>query len=152
MNRLNKPRLSLALALLLTLTLHETVWAATSQTLTLVKNKGCVCCERWAADMKAHGFAVKTVEMADVTPFKDQQHVPVALRSCHTATIGGYVIEGHVPADLIRKLLKDKPHLAGLASPGMPPSAPGMDLPGKPVPYQVMAFGADGKTTLYAQR
>lgn len=126
--------------------------AAAEQTVTMLKNTGCVCCERWASSLKANGFKVKTVELADVTPAKDQAGVPRALRSCHTASIGGYVFEGHVPADLIRKVLRDKPKIAGLAAPGMPLGAPGMEAQGAAAPYQVMAFSRDGKTSVYAQR
>ena len=87
----------------------------------------------------------------DLRKFKEQQHVPEKLQACHTALIDGYIIEGHVPADLIYKLLKDKPPVRGLAVPGMPVGSPGMEG-GKPEPYQVLTFDKDGKTSLYAQR
>jgi hypothetical protein len=82
---------------------------------------------------------------------KDKLKVPEKLRACHTAVIDGYVIEGHVPADVIDKLVKDKPAVLGLAVPGMPAGSPGMEG-GKPEPYSVLAFDKDGKTTVYAKR
>ena len=81
---------------------------------------------------------------------KNKLGVPERLRSCHTAVVAGYVIEGHVPADLIHKLLKEKPPIIGLAVPGMPAGSPGME--GKPEPYEVMTFDKSGKTTVYAKR
>ncbi|MBV8048978.1 MAG: DUF411 domain-containing protein [Paludibacterium sp.] len=118
----------------------------------MAKNTGCVCCERWAAAMKQAGFNVKTQEQPDITPIKDKAGVPQALRSCHTAMAGGYVFEGHVPPDLVAKVLKTHPHIAGLAVPGMPLKAPGMDAQGVTTPYQVIAFTKDGHTSVYAQR
>jgi hypothetical protein len=82
---------------------------------------------------------------------KNQHNVPEKLRACHTAIIDGYVIEGHVPADLIDKLLKEKPAVLGLAVPGMPMGSPGMEG-GKPEPYQVLTFDKNGKTSVYARR
>lgn len=86
--------------------------------------------------------------LADV---KDKYRVPEKLRTCHTAVIDGYVIEGHVPADLIVKLLKEKPAVVGLGVPGMPIGSPGMEG-GKPEPYTVFAFDKNGKTSVYAKR
>lgn len=82
---------------------------------------------------------------------KNQHNVPEKLRACHTAIIDGYVIEGHVPADLIDKLLKEKPAVLGLAVPGMPIGSPGMEG-GKPERYNVFTFDKDGKTSVYAKR
>lgn len=82
--------------------------------------------------------------------FKIKNKVPEKLYSCHTAIIQGYVIEGHVPADLILRLLKEKPRVLGLAVPGMPSGSPGMD--GPPEPYSVLTFDRDGKTSVYAKR
>jgi hypothetical protein len=82
---------------------------------------------------------------------KVKNNVPIKLRSCHTALVHGYVIEGHVPADLIHRLLKEKPPVLGLAVPGMPVGSPGMEG-GKPEPYNVFTFDKHGKTTVYAKR
>ena len=151
MNTQFKSKHVASVAMLFGLVLSAPVFA-TALNITMVKNKGCECCEKWASSLKASGFTVKTVELADVSPTKDQQGVPRALRSCHTAMIGGYVFEGHVPADLILKVLKDQPKITGLAAPGMPLSAPGMNIQGASVPYRVMAFSRNGQTSVYAQR
>jgi hypothetical protein len=82
---------------------------------------------------------------------KERHKVPEKLHACHTALIDGYVIEGHVPADVIQRLLKEKPAVLGLAVPGMPVGSPGMEG-GKPEPYNVLTFDKDGKTTVYAKR
>ena len=90
--------------------------------------------------------------MDDLGPIKSKYAVPGALESCHTALVEGYVVEGHVPADLIDRLLRERPRIAGLAVPGMPPSAPGMDAAGQAEPYQVLAFDRSGRTSLFAHR
>ena len=85
------------------------------------------------------------------TEFKRKHGVPERLYACHTAMVDGYLIEGHVPADLIYKLLKEKPQIVGLAVPGMPAGSPGMEG-GKPEPYEVLTFDKNGRTTVYAKR
>ena len=103
--------------------------------------------------LRQNGFPVQTEDRADLSPVKRQHGVPVALEACHTAIVDGYVIEGHVPADLIDRLLRDRPRIAGLAVPGMPAGAPGMAVPGRPAePYQTLAFDQSGRTTVYARR
>ena len=88
----------------------------------------------------------------DMAPIKQQAGVPYALRSCHTAQVGDYVIEGHVPADLIQKLVSEKPaDIQGISAPGMPLGSPGMEGP-NPVTYDIVAYHADGTTTVYATR
>jgi hypothetical protein len=82
---------------------------------------------------------------------KERNKVPEKLHACHTALIDGYVIEGHVPADVIQRLVKEKPVVLGLAVPGMPVGSPGMEV-GKPEPYNVLTFDKDGKTSVYAKR
>jgi hypothetical protein len=91
--------------------------------------------------------------VSDLGPIKGKHGVPADLRACHTALVGGYVVEGHVPGDLIARLLRDRPSVLGLAVPGMPVGSPGMDAPGQPAePYRVFAFHADGKRSVYATR
>lgn len=122
-----------------------TRWAtATSTTAIEVwKSQTCGCCTSWIAYVEDHGYAVTVHDVDDVDPIKDQFNVPAELRSCHTARIGGYVIEGHVPVEAITKVLTDKPKdIDGLAVPDMPPGAPGMDEDDSP--YPVIAFGAGG--------
>lgn len=91
--------------------------------------------------------------MDDLAPVKRKLGVPRALQSCHTAAVEGYVIEGHVPADLIDRLLRERPSVVGLAVPGMPVGSPGMEVPGQaPERYQVLTFDQNGRTTVYASR
>ena len=116
------------------------------------KTPTCGCCAKWVEHVKAAGFAPDVHEMADVSPVKTKAGVPAALQSCHTALVEGYVIEGHVPADVIRQLLREKPRLAGLAVPGMPIGSPGMEQGARVDPYEVIAFTKDGKTSTYARR
>jgi hypothetical protein len=104
--------------------------------------------------LRNSGFPVVEKDVTDLGAIKSQNRVPRALHSCHTALVEGYVIEGHVPADLIDRLLRERPKIAGLGVPGMPAGSPGMDVaPGqKPERYQVHAFDARGTTTVYATR
>ena len=96
---------------------------------------------------------MKTEAVEDLAPIKRKLGVPPALHSCHTAVVEGYVIEGHVPADLIDRLLAERPKVAGLAVPGMPVGAPGMEAPGQAAErYQVLAFDQKGRTTVFASR
>jgi hypothetical protein len=117
------------------------------------KSPTCGCCGKWITHLQAHGFTVTSLDMPDVTPIKDKLRVPPDLRSCHTALVGGYVFEGHVPADVIQKLLKEKPQVIGIGVPGMPIGSPGMEVDGRPADaYQVLAFDGQGQTTVYATR
>ncbi len=102
--------------------------------------------------LREKGFKIETrnISNRELIDVKIKNKVPEKLYSCHTAIIQGYVIEGHVPADLILRLLKEKPRVLGLAVPGMPSGSPGMD--GPPVPYEVLTFDKDGKTAVYAKR
>jgi hypothetical protein len=103
--------------------------------------------------LEKNGFRVEKQVLfgRNFTDFKRKQGVPEKLYACHTALTGGYVIEGHVPADLIHKLLKEKPAVVGLAVPGMPVGSPGMEG-GKPEPYEVLTFDRSGRTKVYAKR
>ena len=111
--------------------------------ITVYKSPTCTCCEGWIGYVRAHGFTAKIVETDDLDAVNAKWHVPDDLRSCHTATVDGYVIEGHVPAEAINKMLAEKPHVIGIAVPGMPQGSPGM--PGDPVPFTVFSFGPDGE-------
>jgi hypothetical protein len=96
---------------------------------------------------------VKPEDVGDLMPLKRKLGVPRALHSCHTAVVDGYVIEGHVPADVIDRLLRERPPVVGLAVPGMPVGAPGMEVPGQaPDRYQVLAFDQKGRTIVYVSR
>ena len=103
--------------------------------------------------LRANGYPVKTEDVEDLAPIKRKLGVPRALQSCHTAVVEGYVIEGHVPADLIDRLLAERPKVAGLAVPGMPVGSPGMEAPGQAAErYQVLAFDQKGRTSVFASR
>ncbi|MCB1891385.1 MAG: DUF411 domain-containing protein [Rhodocyclaceae bacterium] len=115
------------------------------------KDPNCGCCGKWAEHLEASGFKVKTVPERDMQAVKTRLGVPQRLGSCHTAKVGNYVIEGHVPAATIKRLLSEKPAVRGLAAPGMPPASPGMDVPGNKDPYDVIAFDRAGKTRVYEQ-
>ena len=108
----------------------------------VTKDPSCGCCDGWVAHIEAAGFPVRVVESTDMDSLKQRLGVPAELASCHTAEVGGYVVEGHVPAAAIRRLLAERPDATGLAVPGMPAGSPGMDFPGvDPEPYEVFLFG-----------
>lgn len=114
------------------------------------KDPNCGCCGKWVEHLQAEGFRVKVVQSQDMTEVKRRLGMPDKLGSCHTAQVGGYLIEGHVPASSIKRLLREKPALKGLAVPGMPAGAPGMEVPdGKKDPYDVVAFDKAGTTKTY---
>lgn len=116
------------------------------------KSPTCGCCSKWVDHMKAAGFATEVHDMADVEPIKNKHRVPADLRSCHTALADGVVIEGHVPADLVKKLLAERSKSTiGLAVPGMVTGSPGMEGAWKD-PYDVISFDQAGKTAVYAKR
>ena len=118
--------------------------------MTVYKTSTCGCCKSWIRHLRANGFTVNAYDVQNLDQIARQNGVSPQLRSCHTARIGGYVIEGHVPAQDIKRLLAEKPTVAGLTVPGMPQSAPGMDVPGKE-PYNVYTFNTDGSTAVYAR-
>ncbi len=109
------------------------------------KDPNCGCCAAWVDYLRAAGFDVAVTDTPDIHGVKARLGVPNDLASCHTAEIGGYVIEGHVPEPTIRKLLAEKPAATGLAVPGMPQSSPGMDVPGVNDAYDVILFGPQGR-------
>jgi hypothetical protein len=112
----------------------------------VTKDPNCGCCEAWVDHSRAAGFAVEVIDSAEMSRHKHELGVPPALASCHTAEVDGYVIEGHVPAGAIKRLLVARPRAAGLAVPGMPVGSPGMEVPGvEPDTYAVILFGADGQ-------
>jgi hypothetical protein len=110
---------------------------------TVYKSPTCGCCGEWVKHMQASGFRVETHEIADVTPIRRKYGVPDELSSCHTAVVGGYAIEGHVPAADIKRLLRERTKAKGLAVPGMVPGSPGMDQ-GSPQPYATLVFDERG--------
>jgi len=120
--------------------------------MTVYMTPTCGCCKLWIDHMTAAGFQVRAVDMEDLTEVKQASGVPMRLRTCHTAIIDGYVVEGHVPADLVKKMLAEKPKVAGIVVPGMPIGSPGMEQGDQKDPYEVLLFDKTGKTTVYAKR
>jgi hypothetical protein len=117
------------------------------------KTPTCGCCKKWVEHVQAAGFQVEVHDTADVTPVKNEHGLPGHLASCHTAIVDGYVVEGHVPADVIRRLLAERPQVAGIAVAGMPMGSPGMEVPsGQTQPYDVIAFARNGTVSVFETR
>ena len=124
--------------------------ASAADAVDVYKSPYCGCCEKWVEHLQQAGFAVRTHDVNDVPAARQRLGMPERLGSCHTAKVAGYVVEGHVPADDIQRLLKEKPKAIGLAVPSMPPGSPGMESP-KPVPYNTLLVQAGGVTTVFAK-
>lgn len=123
--------------------------AATTPTLVVYKTPTCGCCKSWVKEMESAGFKVEVHDLDDLSSIKHAAGVPDALQACHTARIGTYVVEGHVPAADIRRLLAERPDVAGIATPGMPMGSPGMEGAYKDH-YDVMTFDGTGRSTVFA--
>jgi hypothetical protein len=117
--------------------------------ITVYKDPDCGCCKAWVDYLRKHGYRIDAKDTRDMNTIKTNLGVPPSLVSCHTALVGGYIIEGHVSAEDIARLLRSKPKIAGLAVPGMPSGSPGMEG-APPVHYQVIAFTRAGKTSVFA--
>lgn len=126
--------------------------AETGPVVTVYKTPTCGCCTSWADHLEEHGFVVQLVDRPDLTPIKRQHGVPDVLASCHTGVVDGYVIEGHVPAEVIRQLLAERPDVRGIAVPGMPIGSPGMEMGSFVEPYEVFTFDETGPRGVYAVR
>ena len=119
---------------------------------TVYKTEACGCCLNWVDHLKTNDFSVEVINVASTATTREKFGVPPQLLSCHTGSINGYWVEGHVPADLVKKLITDKPDdIRGISAPGMPMGSPGMDGP-NPVQYDIIAYHADGTTSVYATR
>lgn len=117
----------------------------------MYKNPGCECCTGWADHMNRGEFEVEEVATPAMSKIKFDNGISRELSSCHTALVGGYVVEGHVPAEDVQRLLREKPDAIGLAVPGMPIGSPGMEIPGRaPERYDVLLVHKDGSTSVYA--
>jgi hypothetical protein len=117
------------------------------------KSATCGCCAKWVDHMRQAGFTVHVSDLpeAELKKIKARYGVPVPAHSCHTARVGGFTVEGHVPAADVKRLLKEKPKVAGLAVPGMPLGSPGMEVSGvRAQPYQVLTFDKQGATKVYS--
>lgn len=117
--------------------------------MTVYRSPTCTCCGRWLEHMKQNGFLIKDIQTEDMDAIKRQLGVPDALQSCHTALVGGYWVEGHVPAEDVKKLLRDKPAVAGISVPGMPAGTPGMEMGPRKDPYAVVQLDKSGNTSVF---
>lgn len=134
---------------LLSLALLAVSVVATATEISVYKSPTCGCCSKWVRHLEANGFSVKSYDVKDVNSYKDRYGVPVSLGACHTAIVDGYVVEGHVPAADIRRLLAERPAIKGIAVPGMPAGSPGMEGP-VTEKYDVLSFDAKGGIKTFA--
>ena len=111
--------------------------------ITVYRSPTCSCCGKWMEHLKQNNFTIKDIPTEDMNAIKHKYGVSDEMASCHTAVVNGYVVEGHVPADDIKALLKAKPNVVGIAVPQMPNGTPGMEMGGKQDPYDVMSFDSD---------
>lgn len=135
-------RRALCASLLLTPALPA---AAAGPEMLVFKTSTCGCCGKWAEHMKAAGFDVNVTNVPETGTYRKKYGVPERLASCHTAYVGGYAVEGHVPAENVQRLLKEKPKVKGISVPGMPVGSPGMEAGTERQAYSVVSFTADGK-------
>lgn len=125
--------------------------AAHAATMTVYKSPSCGCCGKWVEHVEKHGLTVKVVPTADMMALKTKLGVPEAAISCHTTQVGNYIVEGHVPAADIKRLLATKPKARGIAVAGMPMGSPGMEHGDHRQPYQTLLIKPDGTTKVFAQ-
>ncbi len=145
-------RRHLLLATAAILTIAPACTAEAGPAITIYKDPSCGCCGAWVDHLKASGFKTTVDDSQDMAAIKAKYGVPDDLTSCHTGVAGGYAIEGHVPADDIKRLLKEKPKALGIAVPAMPVNSPGMEVPGEPdEPYTVWLFAKDGTRSAFAK-
>ncbi|MCQ8104053.1 DUF411 domain-containing protein [Methylomonas sp. SURF-2] len=137
--------------LLSALLLASSMAAVAEKEMTVYRSPTCGCCGKWITHVKQHHFAVKDIVSDDMQAIKQKFGVPAELSSCHTAIVDGYVIEGHVPAADIEKLLQTKPAVVGISAPGMPMGSPGMEMGGRRDDYTVVSFDKDGKAEVFSE-
>ncbi len=126
--------------------------ASAKPTITVYKTATCGCCRAWIEHLREEGYEVIAEDVDNLAAIKAELGVRPHLASCHTALVDGYIVEGHVPAADIDRLLAERPDIAGLSAPGMPAGSPGMEIPGRPAdPFDVLAFDQLGNTTVYAK-
>jgi hypothetical protein len=120
-------------------------------TVRVYKTPTCNCCAKWVDHMKEEGFEVRTNNLNSLSNVKKQAGIPDGLSACHTAVVGRYVVEGHVPAEDVKRLLATRPDVRGIAVPGMPIGSPGMERGSRQEPYNVVAFDTNGGTSVFAE-
>lgn len=122
-----------------------------SPTVTVYKSPTCECCSRWVTHLQEHGFATQIVSERDLRGVRSRLGVPEELAACHTAEVGGYLVEGHVPASDIRRLISEQPKAKGIAVPRMPIGSPGMEMGDRTEPYAVLLFGDTNEATVFSR-
>lgn len=151
-----EPRLRRVLILasvgLLSLLTHPAGGQQSKAEVTVYKSPACGCCRGWVEHMRRAGFTVKAQDVEDIQVVKTTYGLPLKLASCHTSLAGGYVLEGHIPAEVVERVLRERPKVAGLAVPGMPVGSPGMEQGSRRDPYDILAFDKQGKTSVYESR
>jgi len=152
-NPSNKLLMVIGVFALLAAVLSFALWnkSAVEADVIVYKKASCQCCARWVTHLRDNNLRVRVINVQDTQPLQNKLGVPPMLAACHTAVAGDYVIEGHVPADLVHRLLKERPNARGLAVPGMPIGSPGMEGP-YPKEYEVLLFDQQGNTNVYATR
>ncbi|WP_150129558.1 DUF411 domain-containing protein [Bosea sp. RAC05] len=136
----------------LALALALTALPAAAQDIHVHLSPTCGCCKAWVKHLEQAGFTPRIVESRDMAASKRALRVPDKVESCHTAVVEGYIVEGHVPASDIRRLLKERPAALGLAVPDMPVGSPGMEVPGvAPEKFETLLVGVDGETSIYGK-
>lgn len=141
---------SLGLAVSALLVLGSGALHAASNEVEVLKSPYCGCCGKWVEHMRQAGFKLKVTEVKDTGAQRERLKMPQAVASCHTATVGGYALEGHIPAADVQRLLKEKPKARGIAVPSMPPGSPGMEGP-QSLPYDTLLVKLDGSTAVFAK-
>ncbi|MBW4664596.1 MAG: DUF411 domain-containing protein [Chroococcus sp. CMT-3BRIN-NPC107] len=140
-----------AIAFIVIFSTNSSAIAANLPTATVYRDPACTCCGGWMKHLQAQGFSVKNVPTTDMIAFKQQHGVTDDLASCHTAIIDGYIVEGHIPGDDIKRLLAQKPDITGVAVPGMPVGTPGMESGNVRDSYAVVSFDKLGQTKVFKQ-
>ena len=129
----------------------KTTGASRGPLIVVFKNESCGCCKLWVAHLESAGFTAQVHDIDNLGPIKERVGVPYGMGACHTAEVGDYFVEGHVPAQDIERLLREKPDAKGLTVPGMPMGSPGMEVPSHQVQaYDVLLVAKDGTTSVYA--
>lgn len=132
-------------------TSNEQVATGDAIEVVMYKNATCMCCAKWAVHMNEYNFNVEERATTELYEIKQQNGISNELASCHTALVDGYVVEGHVPAEDVQRLLKERPDAIGLTVPGMPIGSPGMEVEGRPADkYEVLLIAKDGTTSVFA--
>lgn len=126
------------------------LWAQSAATVEVYKSPSCDCCVKWVEHMQKNGFRVEVHDVDNIPAWRNKLGMPEKFASCHTSRIGDYLVEGHVPAADVQRLLKEKPRALGLAVPSMPPGSPGMDIANSPA-YETLLVQADGRARVYAK-